>query len=175
MTPNEPQPSAASASRRRHSRSRLRTISARLWPEWRVEILAGLLLAVGAFLAVAHARIRAIASEWLQQGAQSVRAFSRGTMQWLIERVEGTTAIDLAAYALLGAGLLFVLLRIRWRLMTMPRFRGRECPACGSGLRRIHRRSLDRVVSVFVPVRRYRCRSRECRWQGLRVGRTPLE
>jgi hypothetical protein len=175
MTADESQPASASSSRRRHSRSRLRTVIARLWPEWRVEILTALLLAVGAFFAVAHARVRAIASEWLRQGAQSLRAFSRGASQWLLERVEGTSAIDLAVYAFLGAGLLFVLWRVRWRLTTMPRFRARECPTCGGGLRRIHRRSLDRLISVFVPVRRYRCRNNECRWQGLRVGRTPLD
>lgn len=47
------------------------------------------------------------------------------------------------------------------------------CPKCGSNyLTRIHRRFRDRLLSIFVPVYRYRCDSLACEWEGnLRVKR----
>jgi hypothetical protein len=41
-----------------------------------------------------------------------------------------------------------------------------SCPMCGGPLRRIHRRFIDRVLSLFRPVRRYRCPQPTCRWEG---------
>ena len=46
------------------------------------------------------------------------------------------------------------------------------CPLCGGSVRRIRRRSEDRLVSLFVKVYRYSCNSRACGWEGcLRVKR----
>ena len=45
-----------------------------------------------------------------------------------------------------------------------------SCPQCGGQLIRIARRPLDRVLSRFVPVQRYRCECFSCQWEGnLRV------
>ena len=46
-----------------------------------------------------------------------------------------------------------------------------ECPQCqrsgSSGqLMRVHRRFVDRVISLFRPLRRYRCQSMDCDWEG---------
>ena len=41
-----------------------------------------------------------------------------------------------------------------------------ECPVCGTNLIRTPRRQVDRVVSLFVPVRRFRCQNFSCQWQG---------
>lgn len=41
------------------------------------------------------------------------------------------------------------------------------CPVCGSlGLIRIHRRPIDRLLSLFVNVYRFRCQQFECQWEG---------
>ena len=58
---------------------------------------------------------------------------------------------------------------VRWWLMTRPSLTRRQCPRCGGRLRRVHRRRADRLLSKYVPVARYRCASRECHWEGLRV------
>jgi hypothetical protein len=40
---------------------------------------------------------------------------------------------------------------------------------------RVPRRFVDVLLSAFVPLRRYRCRSLDCGWEGnLRVKRHPL-
>ncbi len=41
------------------------------------------------------------------------------------------------------------------------------CPACGKhSLSRIPRHPLDRVLSLFVKLRRYRCLHPACGWEG---------
>jgi hypothetical protein len=46
------------------------------------------------------------------------------------------------------------------------------CPCCQNPLFRIRRRFVDLAISLFVQVRRYRCRSLNCGWEGnLRVKR----
>ena len=39
------------------------------------------------------------------------------------------------------------------------------CPDCGGDLVRVHRCAIDRLLSVLVPVRRFRCA--DCVWEGL--------
>jgi predicted RNA-binding Zn-ribbon protein involved in translation (DUF1610 family) len=41
------------------------------------------------------------------------------------------------------------------------------CPRCGHSIHRSHRRPLDRVASLVVPLQRFRCS--ECGWSGLHV------
>jgi predicted RNA-binding Zn-ribbon protein involved in translation (DUF1610 family) len=41
------------------------------------------------------------------------------------------------------------------------------CPECGEALHRTHRRPIERVISLVIPLRRYRCH--HCGWSGLRV------
>src|SRR5450631_1792585 len=43
------------------------------------------------------------------------------------------------------------------------------CPRCNGKVKKIHRRWPDRLLSVVHSVRRYRCRSEACGWQGLRA------
>lgn len=44
---------------------------------------------------------------------------------------------------------------------------GKHCPDCGGPLERVHRHALDRWVSLFRSVHRYRCTQPGCEWQGL--------
>jgi len=44
---------------------------------------------------------------------------------------------------------------------------GPVCPACGSsGLNRIPRRFIDRLISLVYPVHRYHCQAFVCNWEG---------
>lgn len=48
------------------------------------------------------------------------------------------------------------------------------CPKCSALLVRMPRRAIDRFLSRFVPVQRYRCERFVCQWQGnLRVEQAP--
>lgn len=41
-----------------------------------------------------------------------------------------------------------------------------RCPVCGSPIKRIHRRPIDRLLSLFFPFHRYRCHNSACGWEG---------
>lgn len=48
-----------------------------------------------------------------------------------------------------------------------PQLRCRACPACSARTERVARLFLDRLLSIVVPVRRYRCTSAACAWEGV--------
>ncbi len=49
------------------------------------------------------------------------------------------------------------------------------CPRCNGSAYRVPRRSVDVLLGLFIRVRRYRCDSASCGWEGnLRVKRQPL-
>lgn len=41
------------------------------------------------------------------------------------------------------------------------------CRLCGGPTMRVRRRSIDRWINFVLPRWRYRCASKECRWEGL--------
>lgn len=41
------------------------------------------------------------------------------------------------------------------------------CPECGGRLMRVRRRATDRLLSLMVPVHRYRCTGFGCQWEGV--------
>lgn len=51
--------------------------------------------------------------------------------------------------------------------MTATQMPDRACPQCGGGLVRIRRLREDRDASLAAPVRRFRCASAQCGWEGL--------
>jgi hypothetical protein len=154
--------------RRRHRTAAGRFLAS-IWSEWRVEALVVLLVILAIFLLVERMQIRQTVLLWLRQGVQVLGTLGERLTQSAQSFVRGTTLSDLTAYVLLLVAIAFVVWRTRWRLMRMARFTTLECPRCGSDLRRIHRSTVDRVLSFFVPLRRYRCSNRDCSWLGLRV------
>jgi predicted RNA-binding Zn-ribbon protein involved in translation (DUF1610 family) len=172
-------PALAQPAERRRSRSSRRRGGhrsgahhslARTWSEWRVEILVASMVAVAIFLLVERIQIRQTLLGWPRQVIQLLGPTLSGLGRGLVILIRGTTLSNLTAYVLLLTALVFVLWRVRWRLMTASRFTTRACPHCGGRLQRIHRRARDRLLCRFVPVRRYRCADRDCGWSGLRVG-----
>jgi hypothetical protein len=134
-----------------------------------VEIVVAVLTLLAIFLLVERIDIRRTLVAGLDRllaGLERAASIQSGHLR---QFVLGTSASDLVAYLLLLLVIGLVVWRLRWRLMATPRFTEGRCPVCGSGLHRIHRRGRDRVVNLFVPVRRYQCRNHDCRWRGLRV------
>lgn len=168
MTPaDQTSPDKSSASQPRGKRGQ-RPLG-RLWSEWRVEIIIVLVIAFAIFLLVERMQIRQTLFGWLRQWVEALKGVGGNLLQGVSDFVRRTTLSDFTAYVLLlGVGVV-VAWRLRWRLTTTPRFSVRECPRCGGKLHRVHRRFFDRLVSVYVPVARYRCQDHNCRWNGLRV------
>lgn len=166
-------PSSSSDSRRtrkRRSRSSrfLRWVRS-FWKEWRVEILIALLICLAVFLLLEQMNIRQSLYAWLVNLADRLGSFVAWAFQGLVRVARNTTLSDLTAYLLLLVVVGLAIWRIRHRLLAQPRFSELQCPRCGSGLARIHRRWSDRALSLLVPIRRYQCTNRECAWRGRRV------
>ena len=139
------------------------------WSRWRVEIILVLAVALAIFLLVERMQIRQFLWWWLRWGFQALLHAVGGVQRSLTNFVQNTTASDLTAYVLLLIVLVVVAWRIRWRLMRTPHLAARECPRCGSEVRRMHRRWTERILSLYLPVRRYGCTNRDCSWLGPRV------
>jgi hypothetical protein len=158
-----------SFSRRRTHRPKRQGAIARVWSEWHIEILICCMVALAIFLLVERMQIRQTLLGWLRQGLGALSGLGGGMLRGVASFVRNTTLSDLTGYALLLFALAFVAWRIRWRLLRTVGLKARRCPRCGGELHRIHRRWRDRLVSLYVPVRRFRCSERNCGWSGLRV------
>lgn len=165
-------PGTRSSSHKSGRRARVPGVLAHLWSEWRVELIIVALLAFAVFLLVERMQIRQTLLRWVQGGLGAVRNLGVGAVTGLVDFIQNSTLSDLTAYGLILISLMVVIWRTRWRLMTMPRFTASKCPKCGSDLRRIHRRGIDRLLGLFVPTRRYQCKNAQCDWQGVRIKRS---
>jgi predicted RNA-binding Zn-ribbon protein involved in translation (DUF1610 family) len=144
----------------------------RVWRGWWAEIVIAVLALLAIFLLVERMEIRQTLFSWLQTGIAWLEALIAGFGQGVVRFVGNTTLSDMLAYLLLVAVVVVLGWRIRYRVLASPRLSETQCPRCGSGLHRIHRRWRHRVLSLFIPVRRYRCTDQACGWQGLRVKTT---
>jgi hypothetical protein len=130
-----------------------------------------LIMALAVFLLVEQMQIRQTLLRWLRQGLAVLKQLGEGFVQAVEGIARSITLSDLVGYVLLLTAFALVLWRVRRRLMGTPRFTMPRCPACGGELLRVRRRWRDRLVDLYVPVRRFRCKASDCHWGGLRIGR----
>jgi len=133
------------------------------------EIIWLLVVAFGIFLLVERMQIRQTLARWLLAVLQVV---VRGLSQLdnVLARFLATLTLSNAiGYVLILAALIAIVWRTRWRLMRTPSLTALRCPRCDGEIHRVHRHALDHLISWVVPVHRYRCSNRACRWSGLRV------
>ena len=161
--------SPAYKKRRRHRSTRFWTRLAALWREWWVEVLIVCLGALAVFLLVERVNLRAALQAGLLSLAEGARGLAASSSAALAAASRRITISDGIAYLLLLAVTALLAWRLRSRLLSSPSLAEIQCPRCAGELRLVHRRWLDRLASLFVPLRRYRCRNRECRWSGLRT------
>ena len=129
----------------------------RFWSDWWAEVLIGLLLAFGIFLLFERLQIRQALFRWLQAFWSMLARLAGAARDGLGGFLRARTLSDLVGIVFLLVAVSIILWRLRWRLLNSPRFSARLCPACGGTLHRVHRRRLDRLVNILVPVRRRAC------------------
>ncbi len=139
------------------------------WRKYRFEILWVAAVALGIFLLFERLNIRASLMRWLRAAARFLLQGADRLSEGVVEFLSRTTLSDAVAYALILGAIAALALRVRWRLQHTPRYTDLKCPQCGGDIHRIHRTTVDHLISAFVPVRRYRCANRECGWKGRRV------
>ena len=137
----------------------------------RVELLWLLIGAIGLFLLLEQANLRSSLTSWAGQEAHRLLQRATSLDDQIGAFLAQVSLSDLLGFVLVLIALAAILLRVRWRLLNTPSLAQLKCPRCDGSLYRIHRTGIDRLISLYVPVRRYRCRADGCRWSGLRIGR----
>jgi hypothetical protein len=112
--------------------------------------------------------IRQTLVEGLRRLSQGARDMVLMPIAWL----EQMTASDLLAVFLIVTVVVLVLWRQKQRMVKSTRLTRLACPDCGGEIHRIRRHWYDRVIALYVPVRRYQCKDHDCQWRGLRVHRS---
>ena len=135
--------------------------------EYRVELVAALLALLGIFLLVERMQIRVTIFRITRVAWRTVSGAVGAVAHAVVYRILHITPSDLIGLVLIVVSIVILLWRVRVRLIQ--RLTGNTCPVCGGELRRSHRNWLDHLLSLLLPVRPYRCRNRECDWEGLRA------
>jgi hypothetical protein len=147
---------------RRHRESRLRQILR----AYKFEIIWLAIVALGFFLIFERMNIRSSLFEWLgRASAVLLTGVGRFDDQFgaFLTRI---TLSDTIGLALVLGAIVAIALRVRWRLIRNPALAHQRCPQCNGNIYRVHRHAVDRLISLYVPVQRYRCANDQCRWHG---------
>jgi hypothetical protein len=150
----------------RHRKSRLRQILR----TYKFEIIWLVIVALGLFLIFERLNIRTSLFAWLGRvSAGALAGAGRLDDQFgaLLARI---TLSDAIGFALILGAMVAIALRVRWRLIHNQSLTRLRCPQCNGEIYRVHRHAVDRWISLYVPVQRYRCVNGQCRWHGRRVG-----
>lgn len=154
--------------RRRHERRRRNVLPPFLREYW-IEILIVIGLALGIFLMFERIQIRVTLLRWLKAAIQTGMTAITRLDDAAISFFSTLGLSELISIPLLAFVFLAIVWRVRWRLQHNPALTDLHCPRCGGAIHRVHRKTLDHLASIFVPVRRYHCANRACGWSGLRV------
>jgi hypothetical protein len=143
--------------------------------EYRLEIGAGILAALGILLLSQHGMVEAM----FTQAYFRLTDFLQRAQEWLRADLP-RLLLDQPVSALIGWLLVllaipFVIYRVRYRFQVSERWEPMVCPKCSSRLHRIHRKPFDRLLArTLLPgARRYECANLACPWSGLRRSRHP--
>jgi hypothetical protein len=153
--------------RRHHHRHESR--SQRFWRQYRFEIVWVVVVALGIFLVMEKLSLRHTLLLWGRQALAWLGDAAGRSDSGVVGAIRHATPADIAGSILILGALVILFVRLRRQLTQAPLLRAGICPRCGGGLHRVHRHAWDRVVSWYVPVRRYRCANPTCRWENLRV------
>jgi hypothetical protein len=155
--------------RRRHTRQENRAL--RFWRSYRLELILLVAVALGLFLVLERMSLRATLAAWFRGFITRLLGRFQALDAELTAFLARLSISDVVGFVLIVGAVAAILLRVRWRLLNDPRLTAPACPRCGGPIHRVHRTRLDHLISIYVPVRRYRCHNEACHWQGRRVGK----
>jgi hypothetical protein len=141
---------------------------ARLWRE--MPELFWLALAIAGFvLFTAYSQIRYAMDRAASQAANAVGPRAHSLTDKIAAFFNDLSPAEIIGFILLLIALIAIAYRLRWRVTHSKSLTQLSCPRCGGDIHRVHRHTADRIINLFVPVRRYRCWNEACTWSGLRV------
>ena len=140
--------------------------------KYRFELVWAGLVLVGLFLLFEPFSLRETLWVWARTTAHRLLIHLSRLDEVIGNFLARTSPSDLVGFALIVAAVVALAVHTRQRLLTDQRYTAIKCPKCNGAIHRVHRSALDRWVSAYVPVRRYRCADSRCGWQGLRTGKS---
>jgi hypothetical protein len=151
-----------------HTHHRRRGRASAFLRSYLVEIIAAIVVALGIFLLLDRS-LRVKAMEWGMAALHGVLRLLGYLGSAASDALSGLSPSSVLGIALILVAVVATAFRVRWRLIRSASLTAIRCPRCSGPIHRVHRRWGDRVLSGFVPVRRYRCSNGKCRWCGIRV------
>lgn len=138
--------------------------------EYRVELIALLLVLLGVFLLVEQFNIRLTVRESIEQLITYVPQFLTSSQEVFLSYLSRFTLSDLLGWVLIISTTIFVAWRFRYRFLRSSTWRSTTCPKCGSPLNRIPRKRIHYLLgkTVLPHGRYYQCSNKDCSWTGLR-------
>jgi len=133
------------------------------------EIIWLAVISLGIFLIFERLNIRGSLFEWLGRGSAAALGGVGRLGNAVGAFVASATLSDAVGSVLVLGALAAIALRVRWRLIRNPALALQRCPQCNGNIYRVHRHAVDRLISLYLPVWRYRCANDQCRWHGRRV------
>lgn len=137
--------------------------------QYAFEIVWVAIVGLGIFLIFERMNIRKSLFRWLSLVAQRLLRGAGQLGDTVVGWLAATTLSDAIGIALVLGALLVLFLRVRSRWLNNPALSTLRCPKCQGPIHRVHRTRLDHLINRIVPVQRYCCADRACRWQGLRI------
>ncbi len=138
---------------------------------YRLEIIFAVLALFGVFLVVVGAGLQdtvlSRAQNLVSSGATAAQTLGQRLDRFLMSQ----SVFNLLGIVLIVGAVVFLVWRARYRAIHSTHWAAKACPTCGSELTRVPRHTADRIVAVFLPVRRYACTNPACGWQGRRISR----
>ena len=153
-------------SQKRQKRKRIKSDSNTLYQEYNFEILILGLFGLGFFLLWERWNIKTLVWRTTNSIVLSVVTFIRDISVRVGNLVSGVETSDLIGIILIITGIILILHRARNRIIdNHPNLT--SCPKCDAGLRRVHRKIMNKIQGWFYlcKIKRFKCRS--CSFDGV--------
>ncbi len=147
----------------------------KLLKEYRVELIALLVVLFGFFLLVEQLDIRVTVFRFISQAYNQIRAAGINIYSVVSNYAKAITLSDAIGWVIIIGASFFFFHRARYRFLLSIYIPDRTCPICGEAVRRVHRTSWDKFLQrvLFSKFLRYACRNEECRWSSIALSRHP--
>ena len=140
----------------------------RVLKQFRAEILALILLLSGIFSLTDRMRLVDGIAHLTARISRNV-SVALSLFSTFFKSVLSNPSNILGLTLILVAVLMLAKIWTRESLINSSTYSSRRCPVCNEKLVRAHRKPLDHLIGLFMPLRRYECSNYKCGWSGRRV------
>lgn len=157
----------------KHISHRPRNIKSSHLEFWRrnsLEIAVVVLILAGIYLIMEKTDVSENILHFIRVVIISIAGFFGSIASFIQKWIEDTEASDIVGYTLILTAVFLLGYRTRTNLLKNYQ-NTRSCPKCESGLSRLHRKFMHKIVSLMfrIKVKNYRCLGSNCSWRGIQI------